>query len=169
MLPELGLYHEPIGWIVPSTASSHRLHRRFAARIHRMLAFGAHGAAMIDRPRSVQTAHARGMDAEARACAALLDDGWTIHARRVRTGVGEVDIVAERDGILAIVEVKARPRLAEAAVSLSTHQKLRLIAAAEVILTGHPDWGVNGVRFDVLLVDAQGRVRRIADAFRADE
>lgn len=108
------------------------------------------------------------MDAEARACSALIDDGWTIHARRVRTGVGEIDIVAERDGILAIVEVKARPRLADAAASLSTRQQLRLIAAAEVILSGHPDWGANGVRFDVLVVDAQGRVRRIADAFRAD-
>lgn len=108
------------------------------------------------------------MNAEARACSALVDDGWTIHARRVRTGVGEVDIVAERDGILAIVEVKARPRLAEAAASVSTRQQLRLIAAAEVILSEHPDWGANGVRFDVLVVDAQGRVRRIADAFRAD-
>ncbi len=123
---------------------------------------------MTDLPPPVQTAHARGMDAEARACSALIDDGWTIHARRVRTGVGEIDIVAERDGILAIVEVKARPRLADAAASLSTRQQLRLIAAAEVILSGHPDWGANGVRFDVLVVDAQGRVRRIADAFRAD-
>ena len=123
---------------------------------------------MTDRSPSDQTAHARGMNAEARACAALVDDGWTIHARRVRTGVGEVDIVAERDGILAIVEVKARPRLAEAAAAVSTRQQLRLIAATEVILSEHPDWGANGVRFDVLMVDARGRVRRIADAFRAD-
>jgi putative endonuclease len=34
------------------------------------------------------------------------------------------------------------------------------------VLTEHPDWGEAGVRFDILLVDAQGRVRRIADAFR---
>jgi putative endonuclease len=124
---------------------------------------------MTDPPPPVQTAHARGVDAETRACAALVGDGWTIHARRVRTGVGEIDIVAERDGILAIVEVKARPRLAEAAASLAPRQQLRLIAAAEVVLSDHPDWGINGVRFDVLVVDAQGRVRRIADAFRAGQ
>jgi hypothetical protein len=31
-----------------------------------------------------------------------------------------------------------------------------------------PDWGRRGVRFDVLVVDAAGEVRRIADAFRQD-
>lgn len=115
-----------------------------------------------------QTAHARGIDAEARACAALIAQGWTILAQRLRTGLGEIDVVAEREGILAIVEVKARPRLADAAIALSRHQQLRLIAAAEVVLANHPDWGTNGVRFDVVLVDAAGRVRRIIDAFRAD-
>lgn len=89
-------------------------------------------------------------------------------ARRLRTGAGEVDVVAQRDGLLAIVEVKARPNLADAAVALSPRQQRRLLAAAGVILAEHPDWGTNGVRFDLLLVDASGRIRRIADAFRAE-
>ena len=37
------------------------------------------------------------------------------------------------------------------------------------MLSDHPDWGRAGVRFDVLIVDADGRVRRIVDAFRAGE
>ena len=168
--PVPGLYHKPEPRIGPPSHPPARRSRQFPGGIHPLLASGAHASpmTMTGPPAAAQTAHARGMDAEARACSALVDDGWTIHARRVRTGVGEVDIVAERDGILAIVEVKARPRLAEAAASVSTRQQLRLIAAAEVILSEHPDWGANGVRFDVLVVDAQGRVRRIADAFRAD-
>ena len=80
-----------------------------------------------------------------------------------------MDIAAERAGLLALVEVKARPNLATAAASLGPRQRNRLIAAAEVILAEHPDWGRAGTRFDVMLVDAAGRVRRIANAFRAGE
>ena len=43
------------------------------------------------------------------------------------------------------------------------------MAAAEVIVAGHPDWGSAGIRFDVMLVDATGRVRRVADAFRVGD
>ena len=111
---------------------------------------------------------AGGMAAEAAAAAALERDGWTVLARRLRTPAGEVDLVAERDGLLAIVEVKRRARLADAALALGPRQRARLIAAAEIILAAHPEWGSAGVRFDVLLVDGAGTVRRIADAFRQE-
>lgn len=110
--------------------------------------------------------HAQGIDAETVACAALQADGWTLHARRARTQAGEIDAVAERDGLVAFVEVKRRPTLAVAAAALTARQRARLLAAAEILLAAHPDWGRAGVRFDVLLVDDSGRVRRIADAFR---
>jgi putative endonuclease len=121
---------------------------------------------MSQRRRNARTAYATGIAAEDAACAALLADGWTIHARRLRTKAGEVDAVAEKAGLLAIIEVKARPTLAEAAGSLSMRQQSRLIGACDIILGEHPEWGMRGVRFDVLLVDAAGRVRRITDAFR---
>jgi putative endonuclease len=35
-------------------------------------------------------------------------------------------------------------------------------------LAENPGWGREGVRFDVLLVDAARTVRRIADAFRQE-
>jgi putative endonuclease len=118
------------------------------------------------RSHHAPTAYATGIAAEDAACAALQADGWTIHARRLRTEAGEIDAVAEKGGLLSIIEVKARPTLAEAAACLTTRQQSRLIGACEIILGQHPDWGRNGVRFDVLLVDTQGRVRRITDAFR---
>ena len=108
------------------------------------------------------------MDAETAAGLALEREGWHVLGRRVRTAAGEVDVVAERDGLLALVEVKARPELAGAAVALGARQRARLLAAATILLGEHPDWGRAGVRFDVLLVDAAGRVRRIADAFREE-
>lgn len=121
-----------------------------------------------DRSRRGQAADLRGRFAENAAQVALERDGWSILARRLRTVAGEIDIVAEKHGLLAIVEVKARPRLADAACSLSERQQARLILAAEIILADNPSWGLNGVRFDLLLVDASGVVRRIADAFRGN-
>jgi putative endonuclease len=121
---------------------------------------------MPTREQRGRTAQASGVAAEAAVCAAVRADGWTILARRLRTAAGELDVVAEKAGLLAIIEVKARPTLAEAAVALSARQRARLLAACEIVLAEHTDWGVSGVRFDIVVVDAAGRVRRIADAFR---
>ena len=114
----------------------------------------------------MMTNSAFGVAAEQRACAALTADGWSILGRRLRTKAGEVDAVAEKDGLVAFVEVKARPTLAMAAEALGTRQQARLMASAEILLSEHPHWGQQGVRFDVVVVDRQSRVRRITDAFR---
>ncbi len=124
---------------------------------------------MHPRERRGRRAQARGVDTEAAAAAALTRNGWTVHARRLRTAAGEIDLVAEKDGLLAIVEVKSRPTLADAAAALTARQRARLIAAAEILLAEHPAWGTNGVRFDVIVVDAAGAVRRIAAAFTAEQ
>ncbi len=121
---------------------------------------------MLSQRRRGQAAYRSGVAAEDHACAALEADGWTILGRRMRTEAGEVDAVAEKAGLLAIIEVKHRPRLADAAAALTVRQQARLLGACDIILAAHPDWGSSGVRFDVLLVDRTGRVRRVADAFR---
>ena len=110
----------------------------------------------------------RGLAAEDAACAALERDGWVVRARRLRTPAGEIDVLAERAGLLALVEVKARRNLALAAASVGVAQRMRLLAAAAIVLADHPDWGVAGVRFDVMMVDQAGCVRRIIDAFRQE-
>ncbi len=113
-----------------------------------------------------RASQSRGVVAEETACRALEAEGWIILARRLQTGAGEIDIVAGCAGLLAFVEVKARPTLAGAAAALAPRQQARLLAAGEAALAANPGWGVAGVRFDVMLVDEAGRVRRIADAFR---
>ena len=115
-----------------------------------------------------KASHRRGHEAEARAEAALSRDGWTVLARRMRTPAGEIDLVAERHGLAAVIEVKSRPTLATAAYAVGKRQQVRLMAAAEIALAENPGWGPNGVRFDVLLVDQAGSVRRVADAFRLE-
>ena len=113
-------------------------------------------------------AYASGLAAEAVACAALEQDGWTILARRLRTEAGEIDAVAEKAGLLAIIEVKSRKTLSAAAWSLSAKQRARLLGACSILLAENPSWGRAGARFDVLLVDEAGKVRRVADAFRQE-
>jgi putative endonuclease len=118
------------------------------------------------RPERGFRAEAAGRAAEALAEAALVADGWVVLGRRVRTPGGELDLVLECEGLLAFVEVKARASLREAAFSLQPRQRARLVMAAECWLAENPGHGAAGMRFDVLLVAADGSVRRIKDAFR---
>jgi putative endonuclease len=120
------------------------------------------------RSRQSSRAYKRGIGAETAACRALASHGWTVLARRLRTEAGEIDIVAARPELLAIIEVKARRTLADAALALSTRQRDRLLAATEIVLAEHPDWARAGIRYDLIVVDAAGTVRRIVDAFRLE-
>lgn len=119
-----------------------------------------------DKPGLRRAADARGRAAEDRAAAALVADGFAVLDRRCRTPAGELDLIVARGGLLVFCEVKARATLTAAAFSLGPRQQARLLAAGEWWLGQNPKQGLAGVRFDVLLVDAAGRVRRIADAFR---
>jgi len=109
-----------------------------------------------------------GRDAEATARRLLAAEGWEILAERIRTPAGELDLVAERSGLLAFIEVKARPSFRDAAFALSARQQARLQAAAEAWMAQNPGRGAAGVRFDVILVAGDGAARRITDAFRAE-
>ena len=113
-----------------------------------------------------ESADSRGRRAEQDAAAALCREGWTILAERARTPAGEIDLIAEREGLLTFIEVKARPSLRDAAHALTPRQQARIMAAAEIWLARNPGHGAAGMRFDVLLVAADGTIRRIADAFR---
>jgi putative endonuclease len=114
-----------------------------------------------------QAAFRLGLSAESRAAAYLVAKGYRIVARRWRSPVGEVDIVARRRGVLVFVEVKARGQLDDAAYSVTERQQRRIVAAAEAWLAQHPDDGLRPIRFDAMLV-APGRLpRHIAGAFDA--
>lgn len=65
------------------------------------------------------------------AAALLIAKGYRILARRLRTPLGEIDIVAVRGRRIAFVEVKARRTLAdcEAAIAPSLGPRIRRAAA----------------------------------------
>ena len=114
-----------------------------------------------------QAAFRVGISAESRAAAFLIAKGFRILARRWRSPVGEIDIVARRRALLVFVEVKARETLDDAAWSVTERQRARIIAAAQVWLARFPDSRVQDIRFDAMLV-APGRLpRHIPAAFDA--
>jgi putative endonuclease len=108
-----------------------------------------------------------GLSAESRAAAYLIARGYRILARRFRTPVGEIDIVAGRRNALIFVEVKARNSLDEAAEAITPRTRQRNVAAAEFWLSQHPDDVTREMRFDVVLVAPRRLPRHIAAAFDA--
>jgi putative endonuclease len=108
-----------------------------------------------------------GISAESRAAAFLIAKGFRILARRWKSPVGEIDIVARRRSLLVFVEVKARQDLDDAAWSVTERQRGRIVAAAEAWLARYPDDRIRDIRFDAMLV-APGRIpRHVPAAFDA--
>ena len=114
-----------------------------------------------------RVAFALGLSAESRAAAFLIAKGYRIAARRWRSPVGEIDIVARRRRLLIFVEVKARERLDDAAEAVIVRQQRRIVAAAEAWLASHPDDANCDMRFDVVLVAPKSLPRHIMAAFDA--
>ncbi|MBX9945865.1 MAG: YraN family protein [Reyranella sp.] len=120
-----------------------------------------------------QKAHRLGHAAEWRAVWRLRLAGYSILARRYKTRLGEIDIVARRGGVLAFVEVKARADVAVAADALGGRQFGRVARAASLFLARHPRYAVCSVRFDAVLVSGslwrQLWPRHLPDVWRPPE
>lgn len=103
-------------------------------------------------------AEARGRRAESLCAWWLRLKGWRILARRVRTRMGEVDLVARRGRMVAFIEVKARGSEAELAFAIDERRLSRVAAAAHLLLPRYVRAG-DDVRIDVMLL-APGRLPR---------
>jgi putative endonuclease len=114
-----------------------------------------------------QLAFRTGLSAESRAALLLVAKGFRILARRWKSPVGEIDIIARRRGLLVFVEVKARDDLDDAAWSVTDRQRARIVAAAEAWLARYPDPRVRDIRFDAMLVAPRRVPRHIPAAFDA--
>ena len=75
-------------------------------------------AAKLAAPARV-AAFRTGLSAESRAAAFLMAKGYRILAKRFRTPYGEIDLVARKRNLIAIIEVKARPSLDDAAYAVT--------------------------------------------------
>ena len=101
---------------------------------------------------------ARGLAAEGLAARRLEESGWRIVTRNHTCRMGEVDIVAEKDGGVAFVEVRSRTSGSVVhPLETLTWQKRRRVIAASM------DWAAKArrldgrpLRFDVMIVLDRG-------------
>jgi putative endonuclease len=94
--------------------------------------------------------------------------GWRIIAADWRCPSGEIDILARRGGVLAIIEVKSRRDVASAADAVLPRQRRRIARAASAFLLVRPDLAELAPRFDVMLVAPLRPPRHLPDAWRID-
>ena len=78
--------------------------------------------------------------------------GFRIIARRYRTKLGEIDLIARRGDLVLIVEVKVRATLIEAMDAIARQSERRIEAAADLWLSRQPDYGRLSIRFDMVAV-----------------
>ena len=94
----------------------------------------------------------RGHRGEWLAALALMVKGYRIVARRYRTKLGEIDLIARRGDLVLIVEVKVRPSLIQAMEAIAFTSERRIEAAADLWLARQRDYGRLSVRFDMIAV-----------------
>jgi len=97
-------------------------------------------------------AERRGRASEMIAALVLMAKGYRILARRHRTPLGEIDLIAVRGRRLAFVEVKRRSTLAEAQAAIADHQAQRIASAAEQWVWRHPAYRDYEIGLDAILL-----------------
>ena len=120
--------------------------------------------------RSARGAAARlsGRRGEVLAAVWLMIRGYRILGFRLKTPQAEIDLLALRRGVLAVVEVKRRTSLEAALETVTFDQRQRLRRAGLAIAAGRPGLKDASVRLDLMAL-APGRLpRHIPDAWKGD-
>lgn len=158
-------------------------HKGYGSKLHYQM-LDEHGISPIHRKSFLKKyvsgeespAQKRGRLGEEAVCGWLLSEGCTIAARNYSVPpYGEIDIIAEKDGITAFVEVKARKEGAKVsgAAAVTPSKQKKLILAASQYADTHT---CGRCRFDLAEVDLVGgktpritALRYYPNAFKADE
>jgi putative endonuclease len=101
---------------------------------------------------------------EAIAAKDLAERGYAVRDRNWRHGHGELDIVAERHGVIVFVEVRTRrsDAFGKPEESISAHKRATLVATAQAYLDANAltdaAWQIDAI---VIELDARNAVRRL--------
>lgn len=127
-------------------------------------------AARARRPGPLPSHLIIGREAEQRAARFLRDAGMQILICNYTCRHGELDIVAEHDGVLIVAEVRCRSRddFGGAAGSITHRKQRRIVRATLHLLASQPRLQRLPIRFDALLVPADtGAIQWLRGAFEA--
>ncbi len=92
--------------------------------------------------------------------------GYRVLARRAKTPLGEIDLIARRGAVIAFIEVKARDDLTLALQALTPVQCRRIERAAQWWLGHRRDAADADLRFDLIAVAPRRLPRHLPDAWR---
>ena len=107
-----------------------------------------------------------GRRAEVVAVAWLMAKGYRIVGFRLKTPQAEIDVLAKRGDVLAVVEVKSRTSLEVALDTVTFDQRDRLRRAGAQLAANRPGLSACAVRLDLMAL-APGRLpRHIPDAWK---
>lgn len=115
-----------------------------------------------------QRRYRRGHMSEWVAAALLIVRGYRILGRRVRTPLGEIDLIAVRGRRLAFVEVKRRDTREQAEAALGPQLARRLARAADYWISRRPAYRDHDRGFDAILVLRRRWPVYMPDALQSD-
>ncbi len=104
--------------------------------------------ASVDR----QERYRQGQWAEYIAAAYLISKGHRILARRLKTPVGEIDLIAIRGRRVAFIEVKRRPSQADCEAAITPRLRQRVHRAADLWLAKRPRYQGHDLGFDLVFI-----------------
>jgi len=120
--------------------------------------------------RSARGAAARlaGRKGEIWAAIWLMARGYRILGFRLKTPQAEIDLLAKRGPILAVVEVKRRASLAAALEAVGHDQRQRLRRAGVTLAARRPSLAGASVRLDLMALAPGKLPRHIPDAWKGE-
>jgi putative endonuclease len=120
------------------------------------------------RARRGADARRSGRSAELLAAIWLMAKGYRILALRLRTPQAELDLLARRGRVLAVVEVKRRGSVDAALAAVTPPQRERLVRAARALASRRKSLAGLQVRLDLFALAPGARPRHIAGAWDDD-
>lgn len=107
-----------------------------------------------------------GRRAEVVAVAWLMAKGYRIVGFRLKTPQAEIDVLAKRGDVLAVVEVKSRTSLEVALDTVTFDQRDRLRRAGAQLAANRPGLSRCAVRLDLMALAPGKLPRHIPDAWK---
>lgn len=107
-----------------------------------------------------------GRRAEVWAAVWLMLKGYRILGFRLKTPQAEIDLLAHRGGVLAVVEVKQRKTMLAAMEAVSADQRTRLRRAGATLAARRPSLHNAAVRLDLIALAPGKLPRHSPDAWK---
>jgi putative endonuclease len=124
----------------------------------------------VNEVRSARGAAARlsGRKGEVLAAIWLMAKGYRILGFRLKTPQAEIDLLAKRGNVLAVVEVKRRTSLLAALETVTFDQRDRLRRAGANLAARRPGLAGASVRLDLMALAPGKLPRHIPDAWKGE-